>query len=309
MPKHPFFSVVIPTYNRQEMVVDAVQSVLAQSFTDYEIIVVDDGSKDDTERVLSAYLDRIKYVRQTNAGVATARNRGVVESCGEYVCYLDSDDTWPPNKLEVYKEAIDAHDSVPFVFSDFRKYNMKSDERYEKSNSDMFPYIFELSQPTHYGAYNLAGDNKLELLLTGYPLYPSTFAVKRDVHDNFRWDPGILKSEDFNFVLRLSKNYDMLYVDKDLATVRVHDSNKSADFLLKDKTNLATMRLYRDLYAKGRTKSICNYYISRRQFLDGKGYINKGLVGQGMFLIATSLAYKENWGRLMLKVWSRLGGR
>ncbi|MBM2835200.1 MAG: glycosyl transferase [Candidatus Brocadiaceae bacterium] len=94
-------SVVIPTYNRAPYVIMAIESVLAQSYQDYEIIVVDDGSTDGTRDVLEPYRDRIRYMYQDNKGVSAARNTGIQESRGEWIAFLDSDDEWLPNKLEI----------------------------------------------------------------------------------------------------------------------------------------------------------------------------------------------------------------
>lgn len=92
-------SVVIPTYNRAAQVPDAVRSVLAQKEVVCEVIVIDDGSKDDTEATLAPFAGSIRYIRTENGGVSAARNRGIREATGEWVAFLDSDDTWHPDKL------------------------------------------------------------------------------------------------------------------------------------------------------------------------------------------------------------------
>lgn len=300
-----FFSVVIPSYNRSGMTVDAVNSVLNQTFQDFEIIVVDDGSTDDTEEVLRGFSDRITYHKQTNAGVASARNRGIALSSGSYICYLDSDDLWHTEKLAIYKDAIDANPKIAFLFSDFHKHDIKLTEPYTLSNSDMFPDIYNLSKNQGGKLFTIEGEDLLRLLFKGYPLYPSTFAVRRDVHDQFRWDPGILKSEDFNFVLKVSRKYGFAYLSQSLTTVRVHDSNKSADFLTKNNVNLFSMKLYRDLYVKEDTRPLCNFYISQKQFGMGKSYLKHGLLKLGISHIFQSLLYKENWKRLIKRVFTK----
>ena len=97
----PAVSVIIPTYNHRDFVLDALDSVFAQTFTDHEIIVINDGSPDDTSRLLQPLVEqkRIHYVEQPNAGQAAARNRGLALAQGEFIAFLDDDDLWPPEKL------------------------------------------------------------------------------------------------------------------------------------------------------------------------------------------------------------------
>jgi len=92
-------SVVIPTYNRSAFIVKAIDSVLAQTYADYELIVVDDGSTDSTDQVLQHFGNRITYIRQNNAGVGAARNNGISAASGKWLAFLDSDDEWDSNYL------------------------------------------------------------------------------------------------------------------------------------------------------------------------------------------------------------------
>jgi glycosyltransferase involved in cell wall biosynthesis len=95
----PTISVIIPTYNRATYVTKAIDSILAQTYTDYEIIVVDDGSTDNTKEVLKPYKDKINYIYQENRGVSSARNTGIHAALGQWIAFLDSDDIWLPDKL------------------------------------------------------------------------------------------------------------------------------------------------------------------------------------------------------------------
>lgn len=97
----PAVSVIIPTYNRSQYVTEAIGSVLAQTFTDYEIIVIDDGSTDNTREAILPYFSKITYIYQENRGVSAARNTGIREAKGEWIAFLDSDDEWLPSKLEL----------------------------------------------------------------------------------------------------------------------------------------------------------------------------------------------------------------
>lgn len=105
-------SVIIPTYNRSRYVSKAIDSVLAQTYANYEIIVVDDGSTDNTKSVLDPYQDIIRYFHQENAGVSATRNLGIKESKSEWIAFLDSDDEWLPKKLEEQVNFINKHPEV-----------------------------------------------------------------------------------------------------------------------------------------------------------------------------------------------------
>jgi glycosyltransferase involved in cell wall biosynthesis len=111
----PTFSVIIPTYNRLSPLQATLESVWRQTFTDYEVIVVDDGSSDDTPRYLSALEDRITVLRQTNAGPGVARNNGAATARGAYLAFLDSDDLWFPWTLQTVADLIARHDQPALV--------------------------------------------------------------------------------------------------------------------------------------------------------------------------------------------------
>src|ERR1035437_5938039 len=121
------FSVVIPTFNRVAFLNATLESVLAQHFTDYEIIVVDDGSTDGTMNYLQSLGQRVKVVRQPNQGPSAARNLGAGHASGTYFAFLDSDDLWFPWTLEVYQQVIKKHRGpsfiagMPYHFSDARE--------------------------------------------------------------------------------------------------------------------------------------------------------------------------------------------
>ncbi len=108
-------SVVIPTYNYGRFIAEAIESVLQQTYPRIEIIVVDDGSTDNTEKVLSSFGDRIRYIRQANQGVGAARNTGVKESSGELIAFLDADDYWHPQKLEKQVEKLVSDPEIGLV--------------------------------------------------------------------------------------------------------------------------------------------------------------------------------------------------
>src|SRR5262249_11921042 len=98
----PFFSVIVPTFNRVELLKSTVNSILAQRYADFELIIVDDGSRDETLEYLGTLGAKVSVLRQSNQGPGPARNRGAQIATGEYLAFIDSDDVWFPWTLEIY---------------------------------------------------------------------------------------------------------------------------------------------------------------------------------------------------------------
>ncbi len=113
-------SVIVPTYQHGKTLVRCIDSILSQTLSPYEIIVVDDGSTDDTEEVLAPYLDRIHYIKQDNQGAPVARNRGFDESTGEYVIFWDADVVGHTNTLETLQKALTEHSEASWAYPSFR---------------------------------------------------------------------------------------------------------------------------------------------------------------------------------------------
>lgn len=111
------FSIIIPTYNRGHLVADAIMSVLNQDFSDYELIIVNDGSSDNTMQVLNRYQDSIRIIHQENQGAETAKNSGVKEATGDYLVFLDSDDVLLPGALSVYHQIIENENQPALLFA------------------------------------------------------------------------------------------------------------------------------------------------------------------------------------------------
>ena len=117
----PRVSVIIPTYNRAALLREAIDSVLAQTYADFEIIVVDDGSVDDTAAMLATLTDpRLRYVRQANAGRSAARNQGLALAQGEFICFLDDDDAFLPNKLSDQTADLDRRTEIGLIVGGWR---------------------------------------------------------------------------------------------------------------------------------------------------------------------------------------------
>ncbi|MEQ9552975.1 MAG: glycosyltransferase family A protein [Coleofasciculus sp. G3-WIS-01] len=125
----PFFSTIIPVFNRANLIELTLNSVLNQEFDDQEIIVVDDGSTDNTLDVLAGYGDQIKVLKQENKGPGAARNLGIHHACGKYITFLDSDDLWFPWTLSTYAQVIHQH-RLPAFITGTESHLLDEDEMY-----------------------------------------------------------------------------------------------------------------------------------------------------------------------------------
>lgn len=210
---NPKVSVVIPTYNRADKVRSCVESVLAQTFLDLEVIVVDDGSSDQTGQALKhTFGERIRYYFQTNQGVSVARNKGIEEAKGEWIAFLDSDDLWEKEKLEsqfIALERFGPHCGA--CYTDVRFFNHSETRT-----------MFQLAQENyrHDEAMGVNSD-VLRLLVrpggAGMVLCLSSFLARRDAIKKIGgFDPNLLYSQDSEFMFRLAMLTGFCYVNRPL---------------------------------------------------------------------------------------------
>lgn len=210
----PTVSVIIPTYNRRAYVQEAIDSVLAQTFTDYEIIVIDDGSTDGTGEALTArYGDRIRYVWQENQGESVARNRGIDMAQGEFIAFLDSDDLWLSEKLERQVQYLRKHSAVGAVTCVALGVD-----------TDNVP----LPGHPQIGAGITERDFTPEaLLLANRVGSPTNLVVRRSVISQIGgFDNRIRYGEDWDFAMRLRHAAAIAIVKEPLSRVRFHANNQ-----------------------------------------------------------------------------------
>jgi glycosyltransferase involved in cell wall biosynthesis len=178
-------SVIIPTYNREEKVKNAIESVLAQTVKPYEIIVVDDGSTDNTKNVIQK-IKNITYIYQQNRGVSAARNKGIAHATGEYIALLDSDDLWKPEKLEKHIKYIKNNP----------KYNVSQTEEIWIRNGK-----FVNPMKKHLKPIGNIFIPSLELCLVS----PSTVIIHKSIFEKYgTFDENLPACEDYDLWLRVS---------------------------------------------------------------------------------------------------------
>jgi glycosyltransferase involved in cell wall biosynthesis len=237
----PRVSVVIPTYNRATKVPKAIESALSQTFTDLEVIVVDDGSSDDTGHVLaSAFGDRIRYCPQANQGASVARNKGIEQARGEWIAFLDSDDYWEKDKLEWQMKALERFGPrCRGCYTDVRFYN------YDESRT-----MLQLGEESyrHEGEIGVNTD-ALRLLVrpggAGMVVCLSSFVIHAEIARKAGgFDTTLPYSQDSEFMFRLAMQTGFCYVNRplvwfdrspvELRHVGVASAWNKTDFFLRD---------------------------------------------------------------------------
>lgn len=244
----PTFSVIIPTYNSEKFITDTVKSVLTQTFKDFELIIVDDGSRDATKQIITDFKisdPRIKLITSSNSGGPTVpTNIGLNVARGKYIAFLDHDDSWKKNKLEELYKEFTAHDDIGFILS----------------NVDIYS---ELENTTNRSVADIK-DKKLsnDKLLAGK--YFNTFSmisIKRNILDRIgSLDTNLFVFADYDIIARMvSYSIPHTFLNDALVTYRIHQHNassldKSAERRAKDLERIITKygKTF-DLYKKSRS--------------------------------------------------------
>ncbi len=208
----PLASIIIPAYNQARFLPASIESTLAQTYPRIEVIVVNDGSTDDTAQVLRGYQGRVQVLTQQNAGLAAARNAGLRAAQGEYLLFLDSDDCIPAEKLERHIQLLEAHPEWALVYSAWQQVN----EDNSLTLGEMHP--------------NVQGQALEALLLRRFFFFASSAVIRRSClekvgvfDENLRW------GEDADLWLRLARaGYAFGYLDEPLLQYRVHQGSMTA---------------------------------------------------------------------------------
>jgi glycosyltransferase involved in cell wall biosynthesis len=210
----PIVSVNIACYNSAAHIRETIDSVLGQTFKDFEIIIIDDGSTDDTGKIIASYKDsRIRYLYQKNSGLSNARNKAIELSRGEYIAFLDHDDIWVASKLEKDVVALKSSDDIALVYSNF--FWLFPDRRTK--------LVLKGAQPSGYA---------FEGLLYNYTIGLITAVVRKKTIDALKlsFDPDFALCEDYDFFMRLAYKAKIAYINEPLSFYRIHNNMQSIRF-------------------------------------------------------------------------------
>jgi glycosyltransferase involved in cell wall biosynthesis len=211
----PEISVIIPAYNRADLIVQALDSVFAQTYKNFEIIVVDDGSTDNTAEVLRPLAEQgsIRYIHQPNRGVSAARNLGIREAQGNLIAFLDSDDLFEANKLELQVEYITSHPEVGLAHSGFTKFDDDGNDLGYRDTSWFSGTIYP----------------DILLYWTTIMAVDTVLIPKQVLDDVGLFNETLHIGEDMDLWRRISRKYSFGCIAQSLTRVRVHAGNASSD--------------------------------------------------------------------------------
>ena len=229
----PKVSAIIATYNRADCLAKAVDSIFTQNFRDFEVIIVNDGSTDNTEEILIPYKDRIKYIYQGNAGVAGARNRGLVEARGEYIAFLDSDDAWLPHRLQAGVNVLDLHPDIDLVFS--RAVIMKDGEKFKAYFGGIPFWAMESKEKTFR-----------YLFFFGHKIPTSSVLMRKKIFEaGYSFEKKYAIGEDYAFYLSLATFFKFFFYSEPLVLLTYSEKHLTSDI---KKTQTLEKNVIKDSY-------------------------------------------------------------
>ncbi len=198
----PRVSIILPTHNRKAFVLEAADSVLAQTYEDFELIVVDDGSADGTGEALKQYGESLHYLYQANQGVSVARNNGLALAQGEFIAFLDSDDLWLPKKLAIQVAFMDQHPQAQICYTDElwvrRGVRVNPKKRHAKYSGEIYPHCLPLCI-----------------------ISPSSALMRRGLFAQVGpFDPGLPVCEDYDLWLRVAARFPVFFIPQRLIVKR-----------------------------------------------------------------------------------------
>jgi glycosyltransferase involved in cell wall biosynthesis len=283
MEKEVKVSIVIPTYNSARYVTAAIESVLAQTFKDFEILVIDDGSTDETREVLKKYAAPVRYLYKTNGGVSSARNYGIEQARGKYIAFLDADDLWMPEKLEKQLAVMEADKEIGLCYA-----------ATEKVDENLAPISVIEAR---------AFDDYCEALLLNLNIVAgscSSAIVRRDVaRQTEGFDAEFSTCADWEYWLRLSLLTKFAPITECLVKYRVVAGSMSSNPYVSKRDTLGVLNKFfalPDLPEK--YKQLENKALSNNLMVVSGEFLHNGKLGESLSCMWKSLRlYPQNIAR------------
>ncbi len=263
----PLVSIIIPTYNVGKYIDQTLESIFNQDFTDYEIIVVDDGSTDATQSVLESFKNRISYCYQENRGPAAARNVGIKMAKGKYIAFQDGDDLWPKSKLKLQMELMESYTDVGLLSGDMQRFS----EGHVKVSSMFKKYGFDRN---FFGDNFYVIDAYKKIYVQGNYIPTGTVILRRNCLEKVGcFDEGLRHSEDLDLWLRIAMQYRLAYSNEIWLLRRDHEINLTGD---TEKMNLSLIKVL-EKHEKQYESYLIQEGINSNKMISGK-YRNTGYI-------------------------------
>ena len=225
----PEVSVIIPCYNAGKFIARTIRSVTGQSYTNWELIIIDDGSGDDSAAIIRPFLDnpKIRYIYQENAGVSNARNHGLAEATGDFICFLDADDLFLPENLLKKAEVLRNKPEIGLVHSDLQRIGME-DELLPGREAGME------GTDLHYAILSWE-----RCVIT----VPSSIMVRRSIFkETGEWDPEFTTAADQDLMIRIAARYPIARIPEMLTGYRIVPGSMGKQAAVFEKDHLAVYR-------------------------------------------------------------------
>lgn len=292
----PFFSIVLPTYNRAHFIPKAITSVLQQTYRDWELIVIDDGSTDNTREIVSGIRDeRVHYHWQTNQERSAARNAGIAKCKGEFICFLDSDDLWRSNHLQVLYHAIESRQYEPAFYFTGMTWHFSN-----RKNDVLFVPI--------------EGKNLIEFVITNQIGTP-TVCIHHTILQKHQFNTRLRVNEDVELYARIVAEYPLVQIQICTVDVLIHNENTQAQeknylvpqlkALLTIFSNPALKGKISDAFKTQRLQDLRHRLINRYQHNKEYGKMNVEII---RFLLLYPGHY-QNKSKIVLLLYHLPGGK
>ncbi len=267
-PKMPLVTAIIPTFNRGWIVEQAIQSVLEQDYPNIETIVIDDGSTDNTEKQILPYLNRITYIKQENKGVSAARNIGIKKSSGEFLAFLDSDDSWNKNKITCQIDFFNANPEAMIC---------QTQEIWIRNGKRVNP------KQKHKKLSGMIFEPSLELCLVS----PSAVMMKKELFGiKGLFDETLPACEDYDLWLRISSSLPVYLIDKPLIIKRGgHDDQLSNDHSLDKYRIKSVQKLLENNNLSHAQRNAAIKIFRKKCLIYGKGCIKRKKTTEGNYYL------------------------
>ena len=276
----PSVSVILPAYNAGPFIAEALQSVLDQDYPALDVIVMDDGSKDDTEARVAPFLPRVRYFRQPNSGgfPGEVRNAGIRHATGEYLAFLDADDVMLPGRIRAQSSFLSAHPDVGLVFSNYR--NFSSEGPAPVTHFEFCELIAERLARSGGTSVVLAGVDATRHLAQENFAIPSATMLRRKVLDVVPGFPKLQTSEDFMFFYLVARRCAVAALAEPGAMRRLHSSNATGDFVRALNNYTASRALLRESETDSESARLLADFICHAELQLAREYGDRKLYGK-----------------------------